>query len=160
MIKYALLLAAPLAIAIPAAAQVTSPAEYVKAAGASDLYERTSSQIVLQTTSDPKIRSFATMMLRDHAQSTQMVEAAAAKSGLQPAPPMLTPEKAQLIAQLQDQTGRARDATYLTQQRAAHRQALALHQAYTSSGTAPALKMAASKIVPVVQEHIAMLSKM
>ena len=61
--------------AAPAAAQVMTPADYVKTAGASDLYERQSSQIVLQTTQDPKVRQFAQEMLADHAKSTAQVKA-------------------------------------------------------------------------------------
>jgi putative membrane protein len=160
MFKCALLLAAPFALVVPAAAQVMTPAEYVKTAGASDLFERTSAEVVLQTTANPGVRSFATMMISDHTKSTQMVKAAALKSKVMVAPPKLMPAQAEMIAQLKSETGPARDATYLTQQRAAHNQALSVHKAYASSGTAPALKMAAGQIVPVVQHHIAMLMKM
>ncbi|MGJ3626888.1 hypothetical protein AB5I41_08325 [Sphingomonas sp. MMS24-JH45] len=41
-------------IAIPAAAQVMAPAEYVATAGAGDLDEITLSRAVLETTQDPK----------------------------------------------------------------------------------------------------------
>ena len=47
------------AFAMPAAAQDMAPAAYVAAAGASDLYEKTSSQLVLQSTNDAKVRAFA-----------------------------------------------------------------------------------------------------
>ena len=79
------------AFVTPAMAQVMAPAEYVATAGASDLYERQSSQIVLETTANPDVRSFATMMLSAHAQSTAEVKAAAIKSNVRPAPPMLKP---------------------------------------------------------------------
>jgi putative membrane protein len=148
------------AIAAPAMAQVMPPAEYVATAGASDLYERQASQTVLETTSNPAVKSFATMMLNAHAQSTAEVKAAAAKSKVKAAPPMLMPAQAEMIAQLKAETGPARDAAYIAQQRAAHGQALAVQQAYAADGTAPALKAAAGKIVPVVQEHIMMLMKM
>jgi putative membrane protein len=165
MLKSIMLIAAPLtiALAVPAAAQdVTpmTPAEYVKVAGASDLFERQSAQIVLATTTDANVRSFATMMLSAHAQSTQMVKAAALKSGVRVAPPMLMPVQMEMIAQLKAESGPARDAAYIAQQRGAHNQALSVQMAYASDGTAPTLRMAAGKIVPVVQEHIAMLMKM
>ena len=73
--------------ALPAAALAQTPSAYVAAAGASDLFEQTSSKLVLRTTRDAKVRSFATMMVQDHAKSTGMVKAAAAKSGVKPAPP-------------------------------------------------------------------------
>jgi putative membrane protein len=151
---------ATFAFAAPVLAQAMTPTEYVKAAGASDLFERQSAQVVLQTTANPAVKSFATEMLRDHAKSTADVKAAAMKSGMNPAPPMLMPAQAEMIAQLKAETGAARDATYIAQQKAAHGQALSVQKAYAADGTAPALKMTAMKIVPVVQGHIAMLMKM
>jgi putative membrane protein len=156
------LLAAPIALlaAVPAMAQVMTPADYVKTAGASDLYERQSAQIVLQTTTNADVRAFADMMLSAHAQSTADVKAAAMKSKVAVTPPMLMPLQAEMIAQLTDETGAARDAAYIAQQKAAHNQALNVQKAYAMEGTAPALKAAAGKVVPVVQSHIAMLMKM
>lgn len=154
--------ALPIAVAIsaPAYAQAMSPTEYVTMAGASDLYEIQSSQTVLQSTQDPKIRSFAQMMIQHHTKSTADVKAAAMKSKLKPKPPKLMPLHAELIAQLKAETGTARDQAYIAQQKQAHGQALELHKSYAEGGTAPALKMAAAKIVPVVQQHIDMLKTM
>lgn len=157
-----LILAASAAMlfAVPAAAQVMTPAEYVKTAGASDLYEQTSSQVVLETTSNPDVRAFAQMMLSAHAQTTAEVKAAAAKSKVAAPPPALMPLQTELIAQLRAETGAARDAAYIAQQKASHNQALAVQQAYAGGGTAPALRAVAAKVVPVVKDHIAMLMKM
>lgn len=151
---------ASLALAGPALAQAMSPSEYVMTAGASDLYERQSSELVLQTTQDADVRSFAQMMLTAHRKSTADVKAAALRSKVRVAPPKLKPAQAEMIAQLRAETGPARDAAYIAQQRTAHNQALAVQQAYAASGTAAPLKAVAAKIVPVVQEHIAMLMKM
>ena len=150
MKTYLLAILTSSAVATPAMAQVMAPSEYVATAGASDLYERQASQTVLETTSNPAVKSFATMMLSAHAQSTAEVKAAAAKSKVKAAPPMLMPAQTEMIAQLKAETGPARDAAYIAQQRAAHGQALAVQQAYAADGTVPALKAAAGKIVPVV----------
>jgi putative membrane protein len=149
-----------LMLATPALAQVMTAKEYVATAGASDLFERQSSQIVLQSTADPKVRDFATMMLTAHTQSTAMVKAAAAQSKIKAGAPMLMPAQTEMIAQLRSENGPARDAAYIAQQRAAHGQALSVQKAYAADGTAPALKAAASKIVPVVEHHIMMLAAM
>lgn len=156
----ALPLAAAVFAASPAAAQVMAPANYVATAGASDLYERTSSQIVLETTQDPAIRDFARMMIAHHTKSTADVAAAALRSRIRPAPPRLNPLQTELVAQLRAERGPARDAAYIAQQKAAHNQALAAQKAYAMDGTAPALKAAASRIVPVVEQHIEMLKTM
>jgi len=154
------LLAATAFVASPAIAQVMSAPEYVATAGASDLYERTSAQTVLETTANPAIRSFATMMLRAHQQSTDMVKAAAMQAHVPVDPPMLTPTQDEMITELRSETGPARDAAYVAQQRAAHGQALTIQKAYAASGTVAPLQVAAAKIVPIVQMHIAMLMKM
>lgn len=155
-----MLLAPALIAATPVAAQVMTPAEYVAVAGASDLYERTSSQVVLETTQDPNIRAFAQEMLVDHAKSTAQVKAAAAKSRVSARPPKLNPLQTELIAELRAEAGPARDKAYVAQQKASHNQALNVQKAYATDGTAPALKAAATSIVPVVQHHIEMLMAM
>lgn len=158
--KSMMFLASTLIAAAPAAAQVMSPAEYVATAGASDLYERTSSQIVLESTKDPKVRSFAQMMIAQHAKSTADVKAAAAKSRIKALPPRLNPLQTELVAQLRAEAGPARDQAYIAQQKASHNQALDVQKAYAQEGTAPALKTAAGMIVPVVQHHIETLKTM
>jgi putative membrane protein len=156
MLTFAIALGA----AAPVLAQAMSPADYVKTAGASDLYERQSSQLVLRTTSDPKVRNFAQMMLTAHAKSTAAVKAAAAQAHVKAAPPMLTPAQQEMIAQLEAEQGAARDAAYIAQQKAAHNQALSVQKAYAMGGTAAPLKAAAAGIVPVVEHHIMMLKGM
>ena len=158
--KTLFLLAPAALIATPATAQVMAPAEYVKVAGASDLYERTSSQIVLETTADPRIRAFAQDMIRDHAKSTADVKAAATRARVKAPPPMLNPLQQELIAELRAERGPSRDATYVAQQKASHNQALNVQKAYAMDGTAAPLKAAAGTIVPVVEHHIEMLKAM
>jgi putative membrane protein len=155
-----LALPAALLVAAPAVAQVMAPAEYVRTAGASDLYERQSSQLVLQTTADPRVRQFAQEMLADHGKSTADVKAAAARARVAVLPPILMPAQAEWIAQLRAEQGPARDAAYIAQQKASHNQALFVQQAYAMEGTAAPLRSAAAKIVPVVQHHIEMLKAM
>ena len=147
-------------LAAPAYAQVMTPAEYVITAGASDLYEITSSQVVLETTQNPQLRQFAQMMIDHHTKSTADVKAAATRSRVRPAPPKLNPLQQELVTELRTENGSARDAAYIAQQKASHGQALNVQKAYAMEGTAPALKSAASSIVPIVESHIKMLMAM
>lgn len=147
-------------LATPVAAQVMTPTEYVTTAGASDLYEITSSKMLLETTQNPKLRDFAQMMVTHHTKSTADVKAAAMKSRVRVAPPKLTPLQQELVTELRAENGPARDAAYIAQQKAAHGQALAVQKAYAMEGTAPALKSTAAEIVPVVENHIMMLKAM
>jgi putative membrane protein len=151
-------------IALPltaASAQAPIPAAtYVTKAGASDLYERTSSQLVLATTANPKLKSFAHMMITDHTKSTAEVKAAATGAHVRVAPPRLDAMGARNVAALRAARGTARDRLYVTQQKAAHEKALALQQGYAAHGTVPGLKRVAANIVPVVKTHIAELRTM
>ena len=140
-------------------AQTMPPADYVKEAGASDLYERQSSQLVLSSSTDPAIRRYARHMISDHAASTARIKAAAAQAGLRPQPPRMAALQADDLHKLGLVDGRARDKLYLQEQSASHQHALALHRGYARYGTSAPLKAAAAKIVPVVQAHIAMLPK-
>jgi putative membrane protein len=133
------------------------PPVFVAKAGASDLYERTASQTVLASTHNPDVRRFATMMVRDHSKSTQMVKNAASRSGLHPRPPALEPKQRAMIADLRRARGRDRDNVYLDQQRQAHAEALSLMQDFAATGSAPPLRRVAGEIVPVVQHHIELL---
>ncbi|WP_051007261.1 DUF4142 domain-containing protein [Sphingomonas sp. PAMC 26621] len=145
-----------LAIAAPAMTSAT----YVMKAGAGDLYEKQASTLVMTSTANPKLKKFAKEMVTDHANSTAAVKAAAMKAGMHPAAPKLTAKQSSDLAALRAATGTARDTLYIQQQKAAHQDALALHQDESSTGTAAPLKAAATKIVPVVQHHIDMLVAM
>ncbi|MEZ0498196.1 DUF4142 domain-containing protein [Sphingomonas sp. IW22] len=143
-----------------ASAPATSANTFVEKAGASDLYEKQSSQLVLESTKDAKIRQFANMMLKDHTKSTADVKAAAASDRVTLPAPKLEPAQAKMVADLRTASGAARDRMYVQQQRTAHQQALALHSGFARSGDKPALKRAAATIAPVVQHHMEMLQSM
>jgi len=152
---------ASLLIAAPVLAAPTSHApDFVKMAGASDLYEKTSSQMVLKDAKNPKVREFAQMMISDHNKSTAQVKAAAKSDGVTAGPPKLMPEQEKMVADLKAAKGADREKLYVNQQVMAHQQALELHQTFASSGDKPALKQAASGIVPVVQQHLTEVKSM
>jgi len=156
--KTKVLAALAAAAGITGIAHAIPTADYVKAAGAGDLYETKASQLVLGSTKDAHVKMVAKMMIADHAKSTAMVKKAAMSSGLHPAPPMLEPKQKAMIAELTAAKGTDRDTAYLKQQKAVHEEALALHSGYAADGSNPALRDAAKKIAPVVQHHIAMLN--
>lgn len=137
-----------------AAAPTTHAADFVKMAGASDLYEKTSSQIILKDAKNPKVRDFANMMITDHTKSTADVVAAAKADGLKPGVPKLMPAQTKMIAELKAAKPADREQVYLKQQVMAHQQALDLHTTFAKSGDKPGLKAAAGKIAPVVETHL------
>ncbi len=130
---------------------------YLAQAASSDQFEIQSGQLALQATQNPSVQQFATMIIRDHTNSTQMLMAAASAAHVPPPPPGMMPAQQAMIDQLRAAgTGYAFDRTFQQIQIAAHQQALALHQDYAARGDVPALRATAGEIVPVVQNHLAM----
>ena len=148
------LLAAP-AVAAPA----MTAKQFVTKAGASDLFERKEGTL-MSSSSNAAVASFARQMVKDHTKSTDMVKAAAKADGMTPAPPMMTAKQQSDLAALTASKGAARDSLYISQQKAAHAEALDLMKSYSTAGTATHLKSAAGQIAPVVQSHVDMLNKM
>lgn len=144
----------------PPAEAKTQAAAYVDAAGKSDLYEMESSKLALQKTSNPKIKTFANMMIRDHMKTTKATMAAAKKAGMNPMPPMADAGITASLSELQNAQGADFDRLYLGQQLPAHQAALDLHQSYAAGGDQPALRTTAKAAVPIVQHHIDMATKM
>lgn len=153
MNKLILMTAMALSPAVASAATM-SAATYVAKAGASDKYEMESSKLVLAETNDPKLKSYAQMMVDDHTKSTAEVVAAAKADGLTPPPPKLMPKQASMIAALRKTSGAKRDALYKKQQVVAHQETLVFQQAYARDGDKVHLKSVAGNIVPVVEHHL------
>lgn len=150
---------AALGLATAAYAQSVSPSQFLAKAGASDRFEIESAKIE-SGTSNPNLAAFANQMVTDHTKSTMMVKQAAKADGLAPMPPVLDAEQKQDLADLGAASRMARDTLYVSQQKVAHAQALALMQDFAAGGSAANLKVAASQIVPVVQMHKDMIDKM
>lgn len=144
----------------PPAAAKTMAAAYVDAAGKSDMYEIESSKIALQKSSNPQIKSFANMMIKDHTKTTKATIAAAHSAGMKPTPPAPDAGITASLAELQNAQASDFDRLYVGQQLPAHQAALDLHQSYAAGGDQPALKASAKAAVPIVQHHIDMLNKM
>lgn len=146
--------------ATPALAQAMTGKTYVMKAGASDLYEKQSSMLVMGSTKDPKIKQFAQKMIADHTDSTNQVKMAAKQAHMTVMPPKLDAEQASNMAKLRAAHGSNRDMMYVDQQKMSHQMALQVQQDYASNGTVAPLKTVATNIVPVVQGHIDMLNNM
>ncbi|HTH27287.1 MAG TPA: DUF4142 domain-containing protein [Sphingobium sp.] len=142
-----------------ALAQPLTAEAYVVKAGATDLFERQSAQL-MRTSRNPEVAAFAEMMVRDHMKSTEMVTAAAREAKLKVTAPELTRKQTADLASLRAAEGAERDRLYIEQQKAAHQEALSVQSTYASEGGVAPLKAAAGKIVPVVKHHITLLDKM
>jgi len=131
--------------------------QYARKAASHDLYEKDAGALLLKTSRNPAVRTFAQTMMADHARSAAELRAAAAASGVTVNPQLSTIEYKEYIGKLTRAVGDARDAVYLTQHRGVLQRALLMHQDYAAAGDQPALKDVAARLAQMVQGHIAML---
>lgn len=143
-----------------AQAPTTAAPGYIAEAGASDLYEKMSSQLVLQDASNENVRKFADMMIADHSTTTAKLTSAAQSAGMSVPQPQLMPKQQAMIDALGKASGSAREKLYVKQQMKAHQEALALHSGYAKSGDTPALKTVAASAVPIIEQHLAMVKSL
>ena len=159
-----MLLCGALSVVFPAVALAQSAppsGEFVAKAGASDEFEEATGKLAETHAGSAAVKRFGRRMTIDHAKSTRIVEAAVRASHMEvPPPPELNDEQKSVIADLQGKRGKDFDTAYVAAQMKAHQEALDLMTAESSSGDNPKLKMAATKIVPVIKMHIAMLHKL
>lgn len=141
--------------AVAAAPLPSTPQEFVDTAAASDTYEIESSKLAETKAQDAKVKAFAAMLVKDHTQSTADLKAAAGQAAPPITPnPALTAEQQANIEALNAATEADFDRLYLAQQVPAHEKALALLQGYSAGGDVVPLKEFASKVAPVVQQHL------
>lgn len=139
---------------------LTAAQDYFRHAGIADLFERESSKIALQKSGRDDIKSFAQMMVEDHAKSTEKLRAAAIKDGLAPPETKLDADHAAKLKELQETAADRFDSLYLDMQVKGHTGALALHKDFAASEKDTALKAAAGEIAPVVQQHLEAAKKL
>ncbi|MBY9063915.1 DUF4142 domain-containing protein [Sphingomonas yunnanensis] len=144
----------------PPAEAKTNADAYVTAAGQSDLFEINSSQIALQKSRNPAIKTFAQMLIDHHLKTTAATVKAARKAGLNPPPPALDPGATASINELQTASATDFDRIYLAQQVPAHQAALDLHESYAAGGDKAPLKASAKAAVPIVKRHIVEATKL
>lgn len=142
------------------AVPVASAQDYVTRAAASDQFEIQSSDMVLKQTRNAAVRAFAQQMVSDHSASTTKLMALAKTAALTAPGTGLQARNQTNMAALRNAGGEM-DQVYINQQRAAHAEAIALHQSAASNTNMPApLTAFANNVLPTVQAHSRMLADM
>jgi putative membrane protein len=165
MKRYIALAALMAAFATPAAAQsvavapapllVPMTAEGFRAmALQSDAFEISSSQLALQRSRSPAIRSFARQMVQDHTMTSQALGVPAGSAVA------LDARHASMLNQLAPLSGRAFDAAYGQMQVMAHQEAVGMFAAYAQGGVDPAMRAFAQQVLPSLQMHLTMAQRL
>ena len=134
--------------------------DYIAAAGASDMFEIEQGKLARSMGKSQDVKAFGKMMVTEHMKTTSTLKASLKGMGMAPPPPALRPDQQAMVDDLRGRSGADFDRTYLTQQLAAHQEALSVHTGYAAGGTEPKLKAVAAKTAPIVQSHINQLTAM
>jgi putative membrane protein len=132
--------------------------DYVAKAAIGDMFEIQSSKLALRKSGDPKVKSFASRMIKDHTASSAKLKSIIRSEELPLVPPTkIDDAHQQMIDKLSAASESEFDKMFHEMQMNAHQEALALHQGYAENGLEPALKAFAKKTSAVVQMHLQML---
>ncbi len=109
-----------------------SPKDFAMAAAQSDQYEILAAHVAEVQGENPRVRTFAKEMIKDHTRLATELRQAAAAAGLPPVPPGLSSDQASLLGGLQGARGKDFDNLYARQQELAHAQAVAVEDSFAT----------------------------
>ena len=120
-------------------------------------------KIVVQKTTNPQVKDFAERMIGDHSMLDTQAKKVFAEFGLQPPSPM-TPGQQQLKVQLEKESGKQLDETYMAAQVKEHEKDLSAVTPEAEHGeklhpSDPTVTELAEEARPVIQQHL-QLAKM
>lgn len=137
-----------------AAVDPNTPQGFVSMQASSDMYEIEAGRLAEQSGTSEEVKSFGAMMVMDHTNSSQMLQAAVMESGQAlMVPTTMMPMHQQQLTELQN-AGANFDTLYAQQQVAAHQEALNLLQTQAENGTVDQLKAFAAETAPIVEGHL------
>src|SRR3954468_22067520 len=135
--------------------------DFVTKVAISDMFEIQSSQLALAKQADADTKPFAEKMVQDHQKTSTelkgLVEGGKVKAKL---PSALDAEHQQILDELKAKSGKEFDRSYDQAQLKAHRDAVALFEAYAKGGDNAELKGWAGRALPHLKEHLNMAEKL
>lgn len=143
------------------AAAPLADADFANAVASGGHHEIVSAELAAKQAASADLKALAGMIGADHAKAGAELKAAAAAAtpAVTPADTLTAKQKADIDA-LKAAKGADFDKLYVSQQIAAHEEALAALTAYAAGGSSDSLKAFAAKTVPVVQGHLDRLHAM
>ena len=133
--------------------------EFITKAAQSDMTEIQTSQLALQKSKNKSVRDFAQMMIKQHTESSRQLKPIAMSKKVM-LPKDIGSENTALLTSLKKVSGSKFDQAYMQGQVQAHTKTQAEYQKYLDQGQDPQLKAFATKISPLVAQHLQMAQKM
>ena len=158
MIRAALLLVV-LASSTALAADVPSQTkDFADKATVANKFEIDTSQLALKYGKGEDVKKFAQQMIDDHTKAGEEFKAAVKEAGIEPPSDTLDMSHQATYAKLRLFTTEAGfDASYISAQLNAHKDAVALFRDYAANGPTPQLKAFAEKTLPTLEHHLSMV---
>lgn len=136
----------------------TADRDFITKAAQSDNTEIQTSKLALKRSQNQQVRNFAQRMIQDHTNSTNQLKQIVQPKGIK-LPSGVGPNKT-LVTKLTNLTGKNFDRAYMQAQVEAHTKTLNDYQSYLKQGQNAELQAFATKIEPVVQQHLQMAQNM
>lgn len=147
-------------VCVPALAQEAADAQhFVNMATSSNMFEIQSSELALKKAQTEPAKAFAQHMIADHTKAGEEMKAAAGAAKVT-VPAELEEKHQAKIERLTGLDGMTFDKEYISEQVAAHEEAVALFEEYSSEGQDGPLKDFAAKTLPTLQGHLDEVQKL
>jgi putative membrane protein len=165
--KKLILIAASLALALPAHAQsvgektgvnsalgiAPKTGDFVKEVAISDMFEIQSSQLAAEKATKPATKTFAAQMITDHQKTSSELKGMAAGNQI---PSALDSGHQSKLDKLKGLSGDDFTKQYDSMQVSAHKDAVSLFERYAKGGDNAQIKAWAGRTLPALQHHLDM----
>ena len=127
--------------------------DFMTRASIGNLFAIAESEIALDRTGDPQVKTFARRLVGDHEKAEAALQAAADGSGAT-VPTTLDQEHQSRVTALQGKSGADFDKAYVADQYEIHSNALTLYADYMLLGDNAKLKALAIKMIPITEAEL------
>jgi putative membrane protein len=132
---------------------------FVQKAADGGLLEVKVAELVVKTTKNSEIKSFAELMLKDHSKANTELQSAAKKKGIE-APSKLSEQSEQKVQALSSKSGIEFDKAYAAAMVEDHKATVALFKEESTNGKDADFKKWAHSKLPVLEHHLSMAVEM
>lgn len=140
-------------------ARTVQDVRFVMAASAAGETEILASRLAQKQGQSQAVKSFAATMLRDHGKANDQLKTIAQKDGYTLSSTPTQAEEVEL-ARLRPLHGKKFDQAYAAMMVKDHREAVALFQSESTSGSNGDLKAFATQTLPILQHHLALATSL
>jgi putative membrane protein len=153
-----------LVLSLPALAAETPPKatqDFINTAAVANQFEIDTSQLALKYGKGEDVKKFAQEMIDDHTKIGDEFKATLTAANITPPAEGLDMSHNAKYAKLRVfTTENGFDASYISEQLAAHEDAVKLFGDYAANGPTPAVKEFAAKTLPKLEHHLAMVKEL